>query len=145
MLRIIPVFAVPVFFCALLIPSGGRLEARSTKLTVAAAKVCVKSGGVVGKVGMAQHDACVRLFPDRGKRCAGPKDCGGECRFADDTRPLPRLGSVSRRQLDLLLHPWDKMPPVGSKVVGKCQWSSDRFGCRATVVNGRLQGSMCLD
>lgn len=145
MRRIIPPFAVPIFSCALLILSGGHLEARSIKLTVAAAKSCVKSGGVVEKVGMAQHEACVRLFPDRGKRCTGPTDCGGECRFADDTRPLPRPGSVSRRQLYLLLHQWDKMPPVGSKVVGKCQWSSDRFGCRATVVGGRLQGAMCLD
>ncbi|MDR6114154.1 MULTISPECIES: hypothetical protein [unclassified Sphingomonas] len=135
-----------VIACSItLLGSGSILEAKSTRLTQAEAKACSKGGGIVKRVGLAQNEACIRLFPDRGKQCTGPADCTGECRFSDDTRPLPPPNTVSRRQMEALLHQWDKMPPIGSKVVGKCQWSSEAFGCRATVVGGRLQERMCRD
>jgi hypothetical protein len=42
------------------------------------------------------------------------------------------------------MHPAAR-PPVGSQVVGHCQWSSDDFGCRSLVENGRLGETECVD
>lgn len=90
---------------------------------------------------MAQAEACVRLFADRGKECRNDRDCQGECRFVDDSRGPPPENSVSE---PAWMDPAN-VPPIGSAVVGHCQWSSDPFGCRSLVVNGRLQDMSCTD
>jgi hypothetical protein len=112
-----------------------------SKLSPTAVKACLATGGSVIKVGMAQAEACVRLFADRGKKCTGPSDCEGECRYWDDTRPILPVKGSGRSRLSQPLH----MPATGTKAVGQCQWTSDPFGCRATVAGGRVQSSFCVD
>jgi S1-C subfamily serine protease len=99
---------------------------------------CAASGGAIKKVGMAQAEVCIHLFPDRDKVCTDSKDCRGECRYVDDTRPLnpAKAGDEIQSLNDT---------PVGTKVEGKCQWSDDEFGCRATVEGGKLQAWSCVD
>lgn len=112
------------------------------KLSADKASECVSSGGSIEQRGMALAETCVRLFADRGKECGSGSDCEGECRFDDDTRgPPPPDGATSEAAW---MHP-SKTPPLGTAVVGHCQWSSDPFGCRSTVVNGKLQESLCVD
>lgn len=134
--------------CLLLFPiaADGRREATIGKLSLAVRRSCQKSGGSIKRVGMAQAEACVRLYPDRGKQCTGPSDCKGECRFLDDTRPIPvTKPRGSRRQSSQSNWNPPQVPPIGSKAAGQCQWSADRFGCRATVVDGRIKDDFCLD
>jgi hypothetical protein len=104
-------------------------------LTKPARAECLRSGGTVEKVGMAQAEACIHLFADREKICTDNDDCLGECRFHDDTRPVaPNDTPQSLNE-----------PPLLSQVKGKCQWSDSDFGCRSTIERGWLQDWICVD
>lgn len=132
----------PALLALLLLAGGWRgVETRAGRLTPGARSHCLASGGTVSRVGMAQAETCVRRFADRGKACRNDRDCEGECRFVDDTRGPPPENSVSE---PAWMDPAN-VPPSGSAVVGHCQWSSDPYGCRSLVVNGRLQDMSCTD
>ena len=98
---------------------------------------CAASGGKIEKVGMAQTQACIHLFPDRGKQCQGKSECEGECRYVDDTRPI-EAKNVNEEEAR-----WATRP--GTEVVGACQWSDDQFGCRSTVQDGKIKEAICVD
>jgi hypothetical protein len=131
------------FGLALLVGGCHQVETGADRLAPAARSECLASGGTISKVGMAQAEACVRLFADRGKKCRNVGDCEGECRYDDDTRgpPPPENSGVSE---PAWMYP-TTTPPIGSVVVGHCQWRSDPFGCRSLVVNGKLQETICVD
>lgn len=100
---------------------------------------CRDAGGMIRRVGMAQVNACVRLYSDRGRECSSHSE--GECRFEDDLRGPPPESPGSE---PAWMHPVT-IPPVGSQVVGHCQWSSDQFGCRSLVEGGLLGAVECVD
>src|SRR6185312_10445461 len=83
---------------------------------------CVEAGGEIEEVGLAGIKMCIHLFADRGKQCRNDSDCEGECRYVDDSRPPEEKNidtEVSRMKT-----------PLGTPVVGHCQWSNNQSGCR---------------
>lgn len=145
MRRKYPPISVLIGGPVLLTVGCGDVETPLRSLTVAEAKSCVESGGIVEQVSMSERTACVRLFADRGKWCTKRSDCTGECRFADDNRPLHLPGRLDGPHTKQPREQWDILPPVGAKVIGRCQWSSNPSGCRAVVSNGRLEMMECWD
>ena len=68
-------------------------------------------------------ERCVITYADGGKRCTDGDDCLGDCRIDD-------VGSV---------------PDAAATAAGRCQVNSSRFGCYATVENGRAEATICVD
>jgi hypothetical protein len=83
---------------------------------------CEARGGRMTPQGRMQTLQCVVSYADAGKRCTDGDDCQGDCRVEDSP-----------------------FPAAGASAVGRCQADSGRFGCYATVENGRAQAALCVD
>lgn len=88
-----------------------------------AAAACEARGGRMSPQGRMQTLQCVIAYADAGKRCTDGSDCLGDCRVADVTRA----------------------PAAGMAAVGQCQADSSRFGCHATITNGKAAATICVD
>lgn len=83
---------------------------------------CEARGGRMTPQGRMQTLQCVVSYADAGKRCTDGDDCLGDCRV--EAAPFPAAGAAA---------------------VGRCQADSGRFGCYATVENGRAEAAICVD
>lgn len=81
---------------------------------------CEGAGGEVRQEGMLGMWRCVRPYVDAGKPCRDKSDCEGKCLATDDAMP-------------------------GDEVVGACQANDSPFGCYAEVVDGKIEGAICVD
>jgi hypothetical protein len=87
------------------------------------AAACEAQGGKMLPQGRMQTERCVIRYADAGRRCTDGDDCLGDCRIDDVTAT----------------------PDAGANAVGRCQASSSRFGCYATVEGGRAEATICVD
>jgi hypothetical protein len=85
------------------------------------AQACAARGGTMQRICLRGELTCVETYKDAGKPCKDKTDCTATCRYRGPSRP------------------------VGSEVVGECQRTSDPCGCFATVKNGKLEGTLCVD
>lgn len=83
---------------------------------------CAARGGELKPVGRMQSIQCVITYADAGKRCTDGDQCAGDCRLED--APFPEAGTAA---------------------VGQCAATSDRFGCHATVEDGKATPALCID
>jgi hypothetical protein len=83
-------------------------------------KECAARGGKIQPVCMRGLPECVIRYRDAGKRCTDKKECTGDCVY-EGRQPAPATGS------------------------GVCQRTSDPCGCRARVIGGQIQPTMCMD
>ncbi|WP_374514089.1 hypothetical protein [Brevundimonas sp.] len=83
---------------------------------------CEARGGRMLPQGRMQTLQCVVSYADAGKRCTDGDDCLGDCRVEE--APFPAAGAAA---------------------AGRCQADSGRFGCYATVENGRAGPAICVD
>lgn len=91
--------------------------------TTETAASCEARGGKLMPVGRLQSTQCVVSYADAGKRCTDGDDCQGAC-IADETASPPQAGAA---------------------VTGRCQASSNRFGCSTSVESGRAEPTLCID
>ena len=91
------------------------------KMTVSSS-ACTARGGEMRQVGRMQSWQCVISYADAGKRCTDGAQCQGDCRVEGNT------GAAA-----------------GTATAGVCQATSDRFGCHATVVDGKVGPTLCID
>lgn len=82
---------------------------------------CETAQGHWKKRGKLQQYACVLPATDAGKACSDSQECQVAC----------------------VVEGFDLNP--GSKVVGQCLESTEQFGCRAYVRDGRTDGVLCID
>lgn len=104
-------------------PAPGTPEpdpAEGRKPSLAEEKECAARGGKIEPVCMSAELVCVVRYRDAGKRCTDKKDCLGECLYEG---PDP--------------------PPA--KPAGRCQRTSDPCGCKAPIVGGQVQPTLCAD
>jgi putative hemolysin len=83
---------------------------------------CAARGGTLQPVGRMQTRQCVIAYGDAGKACTSGDQCAGDCRIED--APLPAAGAPAS---------------------GRCQADSNRFGCHASVENGKATAAICID
>ena len=83
---------------------------------------CSSRGGEMQQVGRAQTWQCVVKYADAGKRCTDASQCEGQCEIAGNSGLAP-----------------------GARAVGQCQVDSNRFGCRTTVKDGKVEATLCID
>lgn len=88
----------------------------------AEASACATRGGTMKQVGRMQSWQCVISYADAGKRCTDGAQCQGDCRVEGNTGVA-----------------------AGTATAGVCQATSDRFGCHATVVDGKVGPTLCID
>lgn len=86
---------------------------------------CLARGGQPGKAGITADWVCVTPRPDAGKACTGSSECDGDCIYA------PKPG--------------EPRPQPGDPVAGICQATSNDYGCRDQVEEGRFVGTLCVD
>ena len=87
------------------------------------ASACAARGGKMLPQGRMQSLQCVVSYTDAGQRCTDGDDCQGDCRVEDVA----------------------DAPHAGAAAVGQCQATSSRFGCYATVENGKARAAICVD
>ena len=92
------------------------------------ARSCARQGGAIHRVGMSGGRACVIPYADAGRRCTDGSQCGGRCLLNLDD---PRNDA------------WRSAPP--GQAVGQCEASDMTFGCHATIDNGEVGDSICVD
>ena len=110
--------------CATEVPVAERPQVEATEAYVAAnAAICRDAGGDYIRDGMRGWYQCVYPYPDAGEPCFDSSECEGQCR-ADVA------GS--------------HMLPEGS-MTGTCQMTTSPFGCYATVENGQVGATLCVD
>ena len=130
--------AVAIFLIAALLHCGGcnqsTASSRHSDENASELAQCSATGGSLRRVGSAQVNACVHYYADRGKPCNDKRECEGECRAIDDTRG---------RADDLLS--WVTPRSPSGQNAGRCQWTDEKVGCRATVVRGQVQPGLCID
>ena len=86
------------------------------------ASACTQRGGTLKQVGRLQSWQCVVNYADAGKRCTDGDQCQGDCRLEGNTGVA-----------------------AGMAAAGVCQATSDRFGCHATVTDGKAGPTLCID
>ncbi|WP_067521568.1 hypothetical protein [Endozoicomonas ascidiicola] len=85
------------------------------------ASECSAQNGAWRQVGRLQIYSCVLPASDAGKACADSSDCQVGC-IVKGTVVTP-----------------------GVEVVGQCLESTDQFGCRTYVSNGKAEHTLCID
>lgn len=125
-----PTIASFVLACALTpliactTPATGDAPAPSTAQAApeATGTDCIARGGTLVRQGKLQREVCAMPYADAGKACRDDNDCLGECRSdAPDLVP-------------------------GQAATGTCQrHDQDRFGCYATIDDGKAQRTICVD
>jgi hypothetical protein len=81
---------------------------------------CKARGGKIEPVCMAGALVCVLRHRDGGKRCTDQSQCTGGC-FYEGPQPAP------------------------AGATGVCQRTSDPCGCKARVIGGKVQPTICTD
>lgn len=84
---------------------------------------CEAAGGEIRIDGMRGWQQCIQTFPDAGKACTDSGQCMGQCRL-----------KLSEAEAN-----------TGQPVTGTCQAKDSPFGCYATVENGKVQNTICID
>ena len=82
---------------------------------------CKAKGGQWQRVGMLQTFVCVLPTSDAGKSCTDGSQCQMSC-LAKDPSLTP-----------------------GSKATGQCSKSTNIFGCKTRVKDGKIEGTLCID
>jgi hypothetical protein len=101
-------------------PAGTSTPAHVPGPTPEDEKECKARGGKIQSVCMMGSLECVVRHRDGGKRCADKSECTGDCIY-EGPQPAPARGA------------------------GVCQRTSDPCGCRARVIGGNIQPTMCVD
>lgn len=96
---------------------------RETPPSPAQTQACADRGGTYQQAGMLGGWHCIVRYADAGKRCTDGAQCQGDCRLTDVT-------ALSRD---------------GAAAVGICQADSNRFGCYATLTDGKADAAICVD
>ncbi len=86
------------------------------------ASACRTRGGTLRPVGRMQSMQCVIPYADASKACTDGDHCQGDCRVEAGQNLAP-----------------------GARASGRCQATSDRFGCITTVEDGRADVTLCID
>ena len=97
--------------------SQSLIEQASSLKTEAA---CKAEQGEWRKVGRLQRFACVLTAADAGKSCTDGSQCQVACLVEGDVTP-------------------------GTEATGQCQATTNQFGCRAFVTNGKAEPALCID
>jgi hypothetical protein len=84
---------------------------------------CTASAGQWQRAGRGGGFHCILTYADGGKPCRDGAECQGDCRT----------------------DPSVEFPPAGSSATGLCQADSNRFGCHASISNGRAGVAICVD
>jgi len=100
-----------------------RVDVAGQVATDAERAACKAAGGDISREGMLGWEYCVQTYPDAGKVCSGDADCEGTCR-ADPN--------------NLTIAP-------GEPATGTCQRVDVPFGCYATIENGKMGHTLCVD
>lgn len=82
---------------------------------------CIAKGGQWQRVGRIQQLSCVLPTSDAGKACTDASQCEMLC-----------LATGS-----------DVVP--GTAVTGQCSASTNIFGCKTRVKDGKVEGTLCID
>jgi len=107
--------------------AAGPLPPRSpTKLSESEVQKCTGRGGRIMTMGLSGNEGCVTPTPDAGHSCTDMSECTAGC-YLDTTRPGFR---------------W---PKPNQRVTGICAATTYGFGCKAAVVRGKAQPSICID
>jgi hypothetical protein len=85
---------------------------------------CTDAGGMVSQGGLLGGWSCVVPYADAGMACTDADQCLGAC-YADDNADQPPMGEVG--------------------ATGTCQPNDSPFGCHGRIVDGTLQGVLCVD
>lgn len=88
-------------------------------MTPAEKDACVARGGIVGRAGKAQIEACHERFADGGKVCTDKSQCQGAC-----------MGDGRR--------------VTGQTATGTCQSYSRQLGCQTRIEKGAAR-EICID
>ena len=129
MKRILIAAAVLMAACQPMPAEGGRTdlaEATPARQSVAGsedAAACAAAGGKMLLQGRMQTLRCVISYADAGRRCTDGDDCAGDCRIEEVAGA----------------------PAAGAQAVGRCQATSNRFGCYTTVEAGKAEATICVD
>lgn len=86
-------------------------------------QACADRGGTYQRAGRVGGLHCIVRYADAGKRCTDGAQCQGDCRLTDVAA----------------------MPRDGTAAVGVCQADSNRFGCYATITDGKADAAICVD
>jgi hypothetical protein len=84
-------------------------------------KACEAENGIWKKAGRIQSFSCTLPTTDAGKACTNKNQCQVAC--------------VAQ----------GKNIQSGTNVVGRCHNSTDQFGCRTYVRNGKAEPALCID
>jgi len=103
-------------------PDYARIELAAPQATAEERASCEAVGGTILPSGKLQWENCVQTFADAGKACAGEADCIGECRYEAEGEHVP-----------------------DTEVIGTCQTTDARFGCRTVVEGGKIAHTLCVD
>jgi hypothetical protein len=91
-------------------------------------EACESSGGSWGPIGLSETLACVMPTADGGQECSDSSECQGACVAELTQDEYATLG---------------KGTPIYKK--GKCTFSTSPVGCRAYVINGKVDSMLCVD
>jgi len=118
----ISIIAAAALLAAACAPQTTTSAGSDAPMQSAEASACATRGGAMKQVGRMQSWQCVISYADAGKRCTDGAQCQGDCRVEGNT------GAAA-----------------GTATAGVCQATSDRFGCHATVVDGKVGPTLCID
>jgi len=104
-------------------PMPGTATSAAGPVSSLSATDCAARGGTMKAVGRLQSMQCVIPHADAGKTCTDGDQCAGDCRIED----------VAQR------------PAAGASVTGRCQATSEPFGCFTRVEDGRAAATLCVD
>ncbi|WP_293825217.1 hypothetical protein [uncultured Brevundimonas sp.] len=121
MIRIFLIAAVAILAAACT-PQTTTGAGSDAPLQSAEAAACATRGGVMKQVGRMQVWRCVTRYADAGNRCTDGDQCQGDCRVEGNAGIA-----------------------AGTASAGVCQATSDRFGCHATVTDGKVGPTLCID
>lgn len=86
------------------------------------ASACRARGGTLRAVGRMQSMQCVVSYADANTVCTDGDQCQGDCRVEAGQNLAP-----------------------GTPASGRCQPTTDRFGCITTIEDGRADVTLCID
>ena len=136
MLKLIPASAALLATAIFITACGGTSSSKTDKpadpikpavslselaQSIKSESACKAKGGQWQRVGMLQALACVLPTSDAGKACTDASQCQMSC---------------------LVVNPALK---PGSKATGQCSDSTNVFGCKTYVKNGKVEGTLCID
>ena len=88
-------------------------------------KLCAAEGGSYQREGMLGWWRCTMPYSDAGKACSDRSDCEGKCLTGADNGGDWSFETGGAR--------------------GVCQATDSPFGCYAEIIDGRVNGTLCVD